>query len=99
MPASTPLPDRVRVILLDQRQVLVDQPRIVGDSLRGLREVPPAVKRGLLFNPTSQETCAVALGDIRRIEEHKMDLGKTAVLLFTLGGFAAMIAIAADDLY
>jgi hypothetical protein len=70
-PGQAPLPERVRVILAGERVVFVEQPRIVGDSLRGVCERVPATLAGLVTTGSTRDTCAIALRDVEAIEDHR----------------------------
>lgn len=68
-------PDQIRLaVTTDSTKIVLHQPMIVGDSLRGL---PTA----LAINPRM-----VALSDITEIAVRRFDLGKTVLRTFIIGG-------------
>jgi hypothetical protein len=68
-------PDQIRLaVTTDSTKLVLHQPMIVGDSLRGL---PTA----LAINPRM-----VALSDITEIAVRRFDLGKTVLRSFIIGG-------------
>jgi hypothetical protein len=68
-------PDQIRLaVTTDSTKLVLHQPMIVGDSLRGL---PTA----LAINPRM-----VALSDITEIAVRRFDLGKTVLRTFIIGG-------------
>jgi hypothetical protein len=77
-------PDRVR-LTLDDRRVVVLQPRVVDDSLRGTSVIRDGRHR-------VETPVAVRLRDIRRTETHGFNTGRTVAL--TLGSLALAAGIA-----
>jgi hypothetical protein len=109
MPPSTssaptwgPLPTRIRVVLRSHEAFVVHQPTILRDSLFGIREVSAEVPSAMFFNESSRESCAIALKDVRSIEERKPDTAGTVVLLIPVAVIVGLtvwffVAVASGD--
>lgn len=84
--------DRVRLTLVDQRQVVVWRPYVEGDSLRGFdREPEPYEFRPELAWSLQRLKVSYALRDIRRWETRQSDPTRTAYLVVGAGLVAAVI--------
>jgi len=69
-------PSKIRVTLSDSSQVEMEQPHIVGDTVRGVVKGPPPTdaQQGAKYVITERD---VLLADIATLRVKKTDVGKT----------------------
>ena len=85
-------PSRIRVTLADSSEVEMEQPRIVGDTLRGMVKGPPPTdaQQGAEYVITERD---VLLADIATVRVRKANVGKT--LIGAVGITIALVIAAA----
>jgi len=88
------LPNRIRLELRDGKVLYLDEPRVDGDSLRGVL-VPQPVEHKPAFGSKAyiagRPTRAVALGDIATIESNRFSAPVTLVTV--IGGAGLIFAL------
>ncbi|MDH5282428.1 MAG: hypothetical protein OEW80_00940 [Gemmatimonadota bacterium] len=77
--ATSPLPNQIRLTTADGRRMIVEVPRVAGDSVFG-------VQRGRTEN-------AVPIDAITKVERRQIDGGRTAAAVLVVGGSVALIAV------
>ena len=82
-PQAASLPARVRVTRMDRTSVVLIDPYVRGDSLRGTRFDQPT------------EDVAIALDDVSRVEARRVNVGATTglVLLVWLAAFGIRLIL------
>lgn len=98
---APPLPDRVRLHLRDGAIIALENPRVDGDSLRGIN-IPPPEERHLFSGRgelrLGRVPLAIALKDIQRVDARRFNPVKTLVLLAAISGLAYVSLIIAYGL-
>jgi len=86
---AKPMPDQLRLRLVDGTEVTLDQPRVDGDSLRGIN-VPMLADQQALFGPHKPRLGhvprTIALSDIKEIKSKRFDGVNTLILFVAVGG-------------
>jgi hypothetical protein len=87
---ETRQPKKIRVTRTDRTEVVVDQPRIVSDTLYGSRAGSPRAA-----DPATDE--GIALADVSRVAIRRTDVAATTLLVLgstvVIGGVAADIIV------
>ena len=94
---SASAPSRLRVVLRNYEAFVVHEPTVARDSLFGMREVKLELQPGRTHQESSRESCAIAMKDVRTIEERKVDGVGTAFLLIPVGVLIWFLATVGDD--
>jgi hypothetical protein len=84
---------KLRVTRINDKRVEVYSPRIVDDTLVGYRSLPVEGKEG------EAKPVSIALADIKSVEVHKVQTGKTVLLVIGIGLTVALIVAAASADY
>jgi len=82
--AATPLPNEIRLTMADGRRVIVEVPRVTGDSVYGVRQ--------------GRSVSALAIDGITRVERRQVDGARTAGFVVLFGAGVAAIAVTAQGL-
>jgi hypothetical protein len=92
-PSYGALPLRIRVVLRSDVAFVVHGATIGRDSLFGMREVTSEARSGLISSGSTRESCAVALKDVRSLEERKPDRAGTRALLIPIAFFVGLLVV------
>ena len=101
-PSDEPLPETLaakpntlRLTLATGQRIELERPRLVGDSVIGVETLTAMQLRDPKV-VDKKPRAAVALADIKAVEQAEFSVGKTLVVLVGLGAIVAVIAAASS---